>query len=65
MTLAHDVSSTDDSDYQALADQTVTVSITENDAVGVTIDPTSLTVTEGDATGSSYTVKLNTSPPGT
>ena len=50
--------------YDALADQSVTVSITENDAVGVTIDPTSLTVTEGDATGSSYTVKLNTQPAG-
>ena len=64
VTLAHAIGSTADSDYQALADQTVTVSITENDAVGVTIDPTSLTVTEGDATGSSYTVKLNTQPTG-
>ena len=52
VTLVHDISSTDDSDYDALADQSVTVSITENDAVGVTIDPTPLTVTEGDATGS-------------
>ena len=64
MTLVHDISSTDDTVYDALADQSVTVSITENDAVGVTIDPTSLTVTEGDATGSSYTVKLNTQPAG-
>ena len=64
VTLVHDINSTDDSDYNALADQSVTVSITENDAVGVTINPTSLTVTEGDATGSSYTVKLNTQPAG-
>ena len=64
MTLAHDISSTDDSTYNALADQSVTVSITENDVVGVTINPTTLTVTEGDATGSSYTVKLNTQPAG-
>ena len=64
VTLAHDISSTDDSDYHALADQSVTVSITENDAVGVTINPTTLTVNEGDATGASYTVKLNTQPAG-
>ena len=64
VTLAHDISSTADTAYDALADQSVTVSITENDVVGVTINPTSLTVTEGDATGSSYTVKLNTQPAG-
>ena len=58
VTLAHAISSTDDTAYNALADQSVTVSITENDAVGVTISPTALTVTEGDATGNSYTVKL-------
>ena len=34
VTLAHDISSTDDTAYAALADQTVTVSITENDVVG-------------------------------
>ena len=62
VTLVHEISSTADTAYAALADQSVTVSITENDVVGVTIDPTSLTVTEGDATGSSYTVKLNTQP---
>ena len=47
VTLVHAISSTDDSAYDALADQSVTVSITENDAVGVTIDPTNLTVTRG------------------
>ena len=64
VTLVHSVSSTDDSDYDALADQSVTVSITEDDAVGVTVDPTSLTVDEGDADGASYTVKLNSQPAG-
>ena len=43
VTLVHAISSTDDSDYHALANQSVTVSITETDAVGVTIDPTTLT----------------------
>ena len=64
VTLAHAISSTDDSVYNALADQSVTVSITDNDAVGVTIDPTTLTVTEGDATGLSYTVVLTSQPAG-
>ena len=64
VTLAHAISSTDDSTYDALADQSVTVSITENDAVGVTINTATLTVTEGDATGVSYTVVLNSQPAG-
>ena len=64
VTLVHAISSTDDSTYNALADQSVKVSITENDAAGVTINPTTLTVTEGDANGGSYTVKLNTQPAG-
>ena len=59
VTLAHAISSTADTAYDALTDQSVTVSITENDAVGVTLDPTELTVTEGDATGVSYTVVLD------
>ena len=37
-----------------------TVSITDNDIAGITVDPTSLTILEG-ATGT-YTVKLNTQP---
>ena len=64
VTLDHAISSTDDTDYDALANQSVTVSITENDMVGVTIDPTTLTVTEGDATGASYNVKLTSQPAG-
>ena len=64
VTLDHAISSTDDTDYDALANQSVTVSITENDMVGVTIDPTELTVVEGDATGASYNVKLTSQPAG-
>ena len=41
MTLAHAVASTDDSAYDALEDLSVSVAITENDAVGVMIAPTS------------------------
>ena len=65
VTLVHDISSTDDSTYNALADQSVTVTITENDADGVTVSPTTtLTVAEGDATGVSYTVVLTSQPAG-
>ena len=64
VTLKHDVSSADDAVYDGLADQDVTVSITENDAAGVTISRAMLTVTEGDVVGESYTVRLNTQPSG-
>ena len=64
VTLTHAISSTDDSTYDALADQSVTVSITENDAVRVSISPTTLTVAEGDAAGVSYTVVLTSQPAG-
>ena len=64
VSLAHDIASADDAGYNALADQTVTVSITEDDEVGVTINPTTLTVTEGDATGVDYTVVLTSKPAG-
>ena len=42
-----------------------TVSITDNDAAtakAIVVSPTSLTVTEEDTTGTSYTVKLSTAP---
>ena len=42
----------------------VEVSITENDSAGIVISKDSLTVGEGDAAGSSYTVKLATQPTG-
>ena len=60
VTLAHAISSTDDTAYSALADQSVTVSITENDSAGVTITPTSMTVLEGRS--NSYTVVLTSQP---
>ena len=40
------------------------MSITENDSAGLVISKDSLTVGEGDAAGSSYTVKLATEPSG-
>ncbi len=42
----------------------VEVSITENDTPAVVLSKTGLTVTEGEAVGSSYTVKLATEPTG-
>ena len=41
---------------------TTTVSFTDDDTAGVTIVPTSLSVTEGDVTGAGYTVKLDSEP---
>ena len=43
----------------------VTVTITDNDMAGVTVSPTSLAVTEGAATGTSYTVALTSEPTAT
>ena len=62
--LTHAISSTADTAYDALADKTVTVTITEKDAPGVIIDPEMLTVLEGDAAGQTYTVKLASQPAG-
>ena len=50
--------------YTAGTQGSAAVTVEDNDTAGVTINPTSLTVTEGDAAGSSYTVKLNTQPTG-
>ena len=41
------------------------VSITDDDTAAIVLSETDLTVTEGDAAGSSYTVKLATQPSGT
>ena len=41
---------------------TVTVTITDNDTAGVTVSKSSLTVTEQDASGDSYTVVLDSQP---
>ena len=43
----------------------VEVSITENDTANIVLSEPGLTLTEGDAVGSSYTVKLATKPSGT
>ena len=40
------------------------VTVTDDDTAGVVLSETGLTVTEGDAAGSSYTVKLVTEPSG-
>ena len=48
--------------YQGVVAWSVTVTITEDDTAGVSIDSTALTVPEGD--NGAYTVKLNTQPSG-
>ena len=49
-------------DYTGIAADSVTVNVTDSDTRNVVLSPTSLTVTEGDDTGVSYTVKLATQP---
>ena len=46
--------------YSTAADLPVTV--TDDDQAAIVLSPTSLTLTEGDDTGVSYTVKLSTQP---
>ena len=55
--LTHTVSG---EDYGSVAAKTVTVTVTENDTAGMTIDPASLTMTEGGA--KNYTVRLDSEP---
>ena len=59
VTLTHTVSG---GGYGSTTVPDVEVSITENDTAGVVLSETDLTVTEGDATGVRYTVKLATQP---
>ena len=40
----------------------VAVTVTDNDVAGMTVEPTALAVTEGDATGATYTVALTAQP---
>ena len=61
VTLTHTVSG---GGYNSTTVPDVEVSITENDTAGIVISKDSLTVGEGDAAGSSYTVKLATQPSG-
>ncbi len=49
-------------DYTGIAADSVTINVTDSDTRNVVLSPTSLTVTEGDDTGVSYTVKLSTQP---
>ena len=49
-------------DYTGIAADSVTVNVTDSDTRNVVLSPTSITVTEGDDTGVSYTVKLSTQP---
>ncbi|MEG4092051.1 FG-GAP-like repeat-containing protein, partial [Microcoleus sp. Pol12B4] len=58
--ISHRVESAD-TKYATTAVQDVNVAITDNETAGVSIAPTSITATEGGATGS-YTVKLNSEP---
>ena len=51
-------------DYTGIAADSVTVNVTDSDTRNVVLSPTSLTVTEGDDTGVSYTVKLSAQPSG-
>ena len=57
-TLTHTASG---GDY-ALVSNTLPVTVTDDDEPAVVLSETGLTVTEGDAAGSSYTVKLATRP---
>ena len=59
VTLSHDASG---GDYGGVGAQTVEVTIEEDDTVGLTVDPTALTVTEGSS--DTYTVVLDTQPTG-
>ena len=58
VTLSHAVSGA--SEYQNVSAADVTVTITDKDTAGVSIDPTELTVVEGQS--NTYTVVLTTQP---
>ena len=61
--VSHTAASSDDAAYNGLAGDVVTVTVTDNDDAGVTVEPdTGLPVDEGD-TGT-YTVVLNSQPSG-
>ena len=62
VTLAHAISSTDDSVYNALANQSVTVSITENDDPAVTVSFEQETYSVAEGADVTVTVKLSAIP---
>ena len=59
VTLTHTLSG---GDYAGIAADSVTVSLTDSDARNLVLSEESLAVTEGDATGTRYTVELATQP---
>ena len=59
ITLTHTLSG---GDYAGIAADSVTINLTDSDTRNVVLSRQSLTVTEEDAAGSSYTVKLATQP---
>ena len=64
VTLTHTVASTDDSDYDGITADSVTVSITDDDGTppGVTVSKSSLDLEEGEQ--GTYTVVLDSQPAG-
>ena len=61
ITLTHTLSG---GDYAGIAADSVTVNLTDSDARNLVLSEESRTVTEGDATGVGYTIKLATQPSG-
>ena len=61
VTLTHTLSG---GDYAGIAADSVTINLTDSDTRNVVLSRPSLTVTEGDAAGMSYTVALATKPSG-
>ena len=59
-TLTHTASG---GDYASVSN-TLPVTVTDDDTAAIVLSETDLTLTEGDAAGSSYTVKLATQPTG-
>ena len=59
-TLTHGATSSDTTYGASLSIQDVSVTVTDNDTPGVTVEPTTLSVNEGGS--GAYTVKLNTAP---
>ena len=62
VTLTHTVSSGADAEYDGVSAGSVSVTVTDDDSVGVTISETSLDIEEGDS--ATYTVSLDSEPTG-
>ena len=61
--MAHAATSTD-AKYNAISVGSVAVTVSDDDAKGIVLSRTSLTLEEGDTTGEAYTVRLATLPGG-